>query len=143
MSARLRESPTPLRLTFEVIADPVPMARPRVALRGGRPHGYVPTKTTRPCWEIRQAAIAALGDGEPFSCPVAVSVTAWVRMPASIPKRDRLTALPTRRPDADNFAKTALDGCSPLWADDSQVVTPHRPQAVRGDRLTPTGEPGR
>ena len=110
-------------IRFEVIADPVPMPRPRVAVRGGRAHAYAPSHASAAMWQIRQAAIAALGDGEPLVGPLAVTVTAYLRQPASIPKRDRLTALPTRRPDCDNFAKTALDGCSPLWRDDSQVVT--------------------
>ena len=110
-------------IRFEVRADPVPMPRPRVAVRGGRAHAYVPSHASEALWQIRQAAVAALGDGEPFAGPVSVEVIAYLRQPASIPKRDRLTALPTRRPDADNFAKTAIDGCSPLWADDAQVVT--------------------
>jgi Holliday junction resolvase RusA-like endonuclease len=73
-------------------------------------------------WQIRERALAALGDAPPLQGPLCVTVTAWVRQPASIAKRDRLTALPTRRPDVDNFAKTVLDGCAPLWADDAQVV---------------------
>ena len=109
-------------LSFEVISEPVAMARPRVAVRGGRAHAYVPAKTAQAAWEIRQAAIAALGGGEPFAGPLAVEVTAYLRQPASVPKRDRLAALPVRRPDLDNLAKTALDGCSPLWVDDAQVV---------------------
>ena len=109
-------------LSFEVIAEPVAMARPRVAVRGGRAHAYVPAKTAQAAWEIRQCAVAALGGDEPFAGPLAVEVTAYLRRPASIPMRDRLTALPVRRPDLDNLAKTALDGCSPLWVDDAQVV---------------------
>ena len=122
MIAQLRESTTPRRLSFEVTADPVAMPRPRVALRGGKAHGYVPTHAAEAMWQIRQAAIAALGQAEPFTGPLAVIVTAYLRQPASIPKRDKLTALPTRRPDCDNFAKTVLDGCSPLWRDDAQAV---------------------
>ncbi len=122
------------RLAFVVVADPVAMPRPRVAVRGGRPHGYIPAHAARAMWEIRQAALGALGDQEPLVGPLAVTVTAWLRMPASIPKRDRLTAMPTRRPDADHFAQTALDGCSPLWADDAQVVdlTVRKRYAVTG-----------
>ena len=120
MSAELL--PITRRLAFEVIADPVPMPRPRVAVRGGKAHGYVPSHASEAMWQIRQCALAALGDGEPFAGPLSVAVTAYLRQPASIPKRDRPTALPTRRPDLDNFVKCLLDGCSPLWRDDSQVV---------------------
>ena len=122
MIAQLRDSTTPRRLAFTVYSEPVPMARPRVAVRGGRAHAYVPARTAQAAWEIRQAALIVLGSTEPFAGPLAVEVTAYLRQPASIPKRDKLTALPTRRPDCDNFAKTVLDGCSPLWRDDAQVV---------------------
>lgn len=115
-------APFPRRLAFVVYAEPVAMPRPRVAVRGGKPHGYIPTHAAQAGWEIRQQATEALGDAEPFSGPVAVEVTVYIRQPASIPKRDRLTAMPTRRPDLDNYCKLALDGCSPLWVDDSQVV---------------------
>lgn len=111
-----------MRLSFTVPAEPVAMPRPRVAVRGGRPHGYTPPHAAQAQWEIRQRALAAMGGSPPMQGPLRVTVTAWLRQPASIAKRDRLTALPTRRPDVDNFAKTVLDGCSPLWLDDAQVV---------------------
>lgn len=115
----------PRRRAFEVIADPVAQGRPRVAVRGAKAHAYQPARSAQAQWEIRMAALAALGDQEPFTGPVSVTVSAWVRMPLSLPKRARPTALPTRRPDLDNLLKTVLDGCSPLWRDDSQVVTLH------------------
>ena len=109
-------------LTFTVPDEPVAMPRPRVAVRGGKAHGYVPTKASEAMWRIRQAAVAALGDRPRFEGAVLLTVVAFVRMPASVPKRDRLTALPTKRPDADNYAKLVLDGLSVLWADDAQVT---------------------
>jgi len=136
MSARLQscEAAPPRRLSFEVIAEPLPMARPRVALRGGRAHAYVPGRTAQAAWQIRQAAIAAMGDQAPLSGPLSVEIVAWVRMPASIPKRDRLTARPARRPDVDNYVKTVLDGCSPLLQDDAQVtdLTARKRYAIDG-----------
>ncbi len=136
MIAKLPESATPRRLSFTVPVEPVPMARPRVALRGGRPHGYTPTKTARSCWEIRQCALAALGSAEPFAGPLSVTVVVFLRMPGSVPKRDRLTALPAKRPDLDNYVKCLLDGLSPLWGDDSQVV-----DLVARKRYAVTGSP--
>ena len=109
-------------LTFVVPTVPVAMARPRVAVRGGRAHAYMPAKTQQAAWEIRQSAIAALGDDPPFAGPVALRVTAYVPVPKSLPKRLHGIARPTKRPDLDNLLKTVLDGCSPLWGDDSQVV---------------------
>jgi Holliday junction resolvase RusA-like endonuclease len=61
----------------------------------------------------------------PLGGPVALAVVVYVPMPASIPKRERLTARPERRPDIDNYVKTAMDGLSPLWHDDAQVVELH------------------
>ncbi len=136
MIAQLPESTSPRRVSFEVIADPVAMPRPRVAVRGGKAHGYVPTHAAEAMWQIRQAAIAALGQAEPFTGPLAFTVVVFLRMPGSVPKRDRLTAMPTKRPDLDNYVKTALDGCSPLWGDDSQVV-----DLVARKRYALTGSP--
>jgi len=98
------------------------MPRPRVTVRGGKPHGYTPTGAQAAMWRIRQAAVEALGDRPRFEGAVQLTVVAYVRQPSGIPKRDRLTALPTRRPDTDNYAKTALDGLSVLWLDDAQVT---------------------
>jgi Holliday junction resolvase RusA-like endonuclease len=109
-------------IRFEVPAEPVAMPRPRVAVRGGRAHGYVPSHASEAMWQVRQCALAALGDQAPLSGPLSVDIVAWVRMPANIPRRDRLTARPVKRPDLDNLLKLVLDGCSPLWQDDSQVV---------------------
>ncbi|MGH7667435.1 MAG: RusA family crossover junction endodeoxyribonuclease [Candidatus Dormibacteria bacterium] len=117
-----------------VPAAPVAMARPRVAVRGGHPHAYVPAKTQQAAWQIRQCAIAALGDQEPFSGPVRLTVTAHVPVPKSLPKRLRGIAQPTRRPDLDNYIKLLLDGCSPLWSDDSQVVDLRAVKAYAWDR---------
>lgn len=113
---------SPRRLAFSILCEPVPMPRPRVTIRGGRPHGYIPTGAAQACWEIRQAAARALADEPRFEGAVKVDVTAYLRMPASTPKRDRATALPVRRPDLDNLLKTVLDGLSCLWTDDAQAV---------------------
>jgi Holliday junction resolvase RusA-like endonuclease len=83
----------------------------------------VPAKTAQAAWRIREHVTVALGaDWEPLAGPIRLDVTVWLAQPASMPKRDRLTARPSRRPDLDNFLKTCLDGMSPLWLDDSQVV---------------------
>lgn len=71
---------------------------------------------------IKIAAREALGSEQPFTGPVSVAIWIYRKMPASVPLRDRATIRPTKKPDIDNFVKTALDGCSPLWGDDSQVV---------------------
>ena len=110
-------------IQISVPDEPVAAARPRVAVRGGRAHGYTPSRTAEAVWRIRQAAVAAVGpDWVPLDGPLRLIVVVYVRVPVSLPKRDRLAARPTRRPDLDNYLKTCLDGLSPLWNDDSQVV---------------------
>ena len=82
-----------------------------------------PARTARALWFARHSALVAAGEGwVPLIGPIRLSVTAWLPQPASMSKRDRLTARPIRRPDLDNFLKTCLDGLSPVWLDDSQVV---------------------
>lgn len=108
------------RLTvFEV---PVAKARPRVAVRNGKAHGYTPTKTQQAEWQIRQAWMAQHG-AVPATGPVGLVVTAFLKMPSSMPKKRRLTAQPTPRPDIDNYIKTVLDALNGVaFLDDSQVV---------------------
>lgn len=113
-----------------VIDDPVPMARPRVTVRGSKPHAYVPAKTQISGWKIRQATLEQLErQGTPFDTarllftgPVALRAEVYVRMPKSMPKRLIGVARPTTRPDLDRYLNTLMDGLSPLWDDDSQVV---------------------
>ena len=116
----------PRQYHFTIPDAPVAAARPRVTVRGGRPHGYMPAKTAQAAWRIREHVTAALGASwTPLSGPVALAVVIYLPMPASIPKRERLTARPERRPDLDNYVKVAMDGLSPLWHDDAQVVELH------------------
>lgn len=107
------------RLTFVVPHPPVATGRPMVFGR----RAVTPPRTAEAVRLIREYISERLPTGwEPITGPVEMEVTAVVAMPASIPKRRRATARPDRRPDVDNLAKTALDGCSPLWRDDAQVV---------------------
>ncbi|HUZ70388.1 MAG TPA: RusA family crossover junction endodeoxyribonuclease [Candidatus Saccharimonadales bacterium] len=116
----------PRQWHFTIPDAPVAAARPRVAVRGGRPHGYMPARTAQAAWRIREHVTAALGASwAPLSGPLALAVVVYLPMPASIPKRERSTARPERRPDLDNYVKTAMDGLSPLWSDDAQVVELH------------------
>jgi len=120
---------------FTIPDAPVASGRPRVAVRGGRPHGYMPAKTAQAAWRIREHVTAELGPTwTPLGGPIALAVVVYVPMPASIPKRERLTARPERRPDLDNYVKTAMDGLSPLWDDDAQVVELHAEKRFAVDR---------
>lgn len=106
--------------------EPIASGRPRVVTRGGHAHAYMPSRTAKAQWRIRTALTSAVGPNwHPLEGPIRLTVVAYLRQPSSIPKRDRLTALPFRRPDVDNLAKTVLDGASILWRDDAQVVELH------------------
>jgi Holliday junction resolvase RusA-like endonuclease len=110
-------------LRFVVPDEPVAAARPRVAVQNGHAHAYMPAKTAQAAWRIREHVTAELGpDWHPLAGPLRLDVVMFVPLPASIPRCRRLTARPIRRPDLDNYLKTCLDGLSPLWFDDSQVV---------------------
>ena len=57
-----------------------------------------------------------------------MSITAYVQPPKSMSKKKRLAALndelrPSTRPDVDNYAKAALDGCNAIIFRDDSLVT--------------------
>lgn len=115
-------------VTFSVPGKPVAKGRARVSVRGGHPRLYTPEKTQRYEDAVRIAAAVAMGDRMPLDEPVALSVTAYVQIPASLSKRKRLEAIegrvvPGTRPDADNYAKAALDGCNAILFRDDALVT--------------------
>jgi Holliday junction resolvase RusA-like endonuclease len=98
--------------------EPVPKARPRL----GRGRIFTPRTTEVAEHRIRLAWEREVG-GAPLAGPIALRVVVYLRQPAGVPKRDRLTARPTKRPDLDNFAKTVLDALNHVaYLDDAQVV---------------------
>jgi Holliday junction resolvase RusA-like endonuclease len=115
-------------LTFHVDGVPVAKGRARATTIGGMARLYTPGKTRAYEDRIRCAAAMARGERPPFQGEVTLTVTALVAIPASFSKRKRANAVagiirPTTRPDADNYAKAALDGCNGiLFRDDAQVT---------------------
>lgn len=118
----------PLFVTFSVPGVPVAKGRPRLTMRGTIARAYTPAKTRRYEDLIRLAAVAAMGERLPSEEAVTIIVTAFVAMPKAMSKAKRASALdgtikPVTRPDADNYAKAALDACNAvLFRDDSQVA---------------------
>lgn len=115
-------------ITFSVPGQPVAKGRARVTARGGFARAYTPAKTRKYEDLVRICAAEAMGDREPFDCAVTMTITAYVQPPKSMRKRDLAAALagelnPTTRPDADNYAKAALDGCNAILFRDDSVVT--------------------
>lgn len=105
--------------------EPVGKGRPRFVKATGR--AFTPEKTVR--FEDRLAMAAQLAmNGRPLlEGPLDVHVKIAMSIPASKPKKWQADALagvirPTKKPDADNFAKM-LDACNLIvWADDAQIV---------------------
>lgn len=122
------------RFAFTVYDKPVPQARPRFArLAGGGFRTYIPSKDQNSRFNIRGAFLlcpevlvyeSATTQFQPLTGPLRISVTAWVPMPKNIPKKRRLTAYPTSRPDLDNYTKTVWDALQGYaFVDDKQIVT--------------------
>lgn len=115
---------------IEIILAGVPVGkgRPRFVKSTGR--AFTPEKTVR--FEDRLSIVAqeAMAGRAPLDGPLAVELEVRMPVPLSKPKRWRDAALaglirPTKKPDADNFAK-GLDACNMIvWVDDAQIVELH------------------
>jgi Holliday junction resolvase RusA-like endonuclease len=136
-------------LSFTVHGVPVAKGRPRLTTRGGFARAYTPAKTQRYEDQIRCQAAAAMGELPPIEEAVSVVVTAYVAPPKSMSKKRRLEAAdgivkPLTRPDLDNYAKAALDGCNAIVFRDDSLVTDLivRKRFSERPRLTVTVETG-
>jgi Holliday junction resolvase RusA-like endonuclease len=119
-------------LIFEVPGPPHGKGRPRAARFAGGVRLYTDAATV--AFEDRVAlhATQAAGIVRPIEGPVRVEVCAYRARPkapgVSHEARSGLMLGGARacstKPDADNIAKSVLDGCSlaGLWRDDCQVV---------------------
>lgn len=115
---------------IEIILAGVPVGkgRPRFVKSTGR--AFTPEKTVR--FEDRLSIVAqeAMAGRPPLTGPIELQLEIRMPVPLSKPKRFRDQALhgairPTKKPDADNFAKM-LDACNMIvWVDDSQIVDLH------------------
>jgi Holliday junction resolvase RusA-like endonuclease len=115
-------------LSITIPGVPVAKGRPRFTTQGGFARSYTPAKTQRYEDLIRTEAANAMNGNAPLSEPVCMSITAYVQPPKSMSKKKRLDAIegtlkPTTRPDADNYAKAALDGCNAIIFRDDSLVT--------------------
>lgn len=113
-------------VTFTVPGEPRGKGRPRFARKTGR--AYTDAQTASYENLIKLACQAAMEGREPFDGPVAVHLAAFLKIPTTATHK-RLAAIragdewPTKRPDIENIAKSALDGMNGVaFGDDSQVV---------------------
>lgn len=92
---------------------------------------YTPEKTRNFEENLAWAAQVAMAGRPLYDGPLEVEVWAHMAIPASKPKKWIGAALfglifPTKKPDVDNFAKSALDSCNKVvFVDDAQVVDLH------------------
>ena len=105
------------RVSFEVLGDPVPKARPRTVRKGGRTWSYTPKKVT--VWEKQIREEAERHFDEPFECPVALTLRFYLSRPKSRRKENFVVTTP----DLDNLEKALLDGLNEVaYSDDRLVV---------------------
>ena len=122
-------------LAFVVPGKPHGKGRPRASLRGGTMRMYTDAKTL--AYEDRVAfySTQAMGDKDgPMHGPLRVFIVAYRQRPQKPGRNHECRSgrllegdghrLCTSKPDADNIAKSVLDGCNQagVWLDDVQVA---------------------
>lgn len=121
-------SVAPDLVVVTVPGAPIAKGRPRITTRGRFARAYTPAKTRAYEDLVRCHAVEVMQDRPPIDGAITLTVTAFVAMPKNFSRKKRADALdgilkPVTRPDADNYAKAALDGCNGiLFRDDSQVA---------------------
>ena len=101
--------------------------RARSTAVGGRARTYKAPKQRAAENEILET-ITKVKPSTPLSCPLEVTVDAYLPVPKSFSRMKKAMALsgemrPTTKPDADNLGKNILDCMNGLvWEDDRQIV---------------------
>lgn len=119
-------------ITIEISGIPVAKGRGRIGrLANGRPLIFTPKKTRDNENLIKMSAGKVMGSAAPIETAVALTVMAYLPVPASYSKKKAADALanlnrPITRPDIDNYVKSALDGINGIVIkDDNQVAILH------------------
>lgn len=103
-------------IKFMVYGQPIPKARARTVLRGGKVMTFTPAKTRS--WETLVALEANRYVHKLLEGPVALTVNFFLVKPRSTKRK-----WPTVRPDLDNLLKSVKDAlCGRVFRDDAQVV---------------------
>lgn len=112
-------------LIFTIPGKPKAKARPRVTRSG---HAYTPSETIEYENLVRMAFTTEYPDWKPSDLHVCASIIAFFEIPKSFSKKKKSEIFfgklyPTKKPDADNIAKSILDSLNGIaYHDDSQVV---------------------
>lgn len=122
------------RIFFVVPGEPVPKARPRFTMQGGKALTHTPTSSA--AYEttiglLAHAAMRAQCISEPLAGALHVQVQAFFPVPQSWSKKRKAAASwHASRPDLDNVVKSALDGLNRVaFADDGQVASVYATKA--------------
>ena len=114
---------------FEIPGEPTGKGRPRYANIRGMVRTYTPKKTRDYERHVQQCFRRTLGIQTPLEGPVSVEIRAAFAVPESLSavRKRRCwggSLKPTKKPDADNIAKTVLDALNGLaYRDDASVVS--------------------
>lgn len=118
-----------MKISFFVIGDPKPQARPRVSRRGKFTSVHSPLTQWR-CDVLKEANSIAQSK-EILTCPLFIDITYYFRRPQghygtgknAEKLKDSAPQFHTKKPDIDNLNKAILDaiGDSGLIKNDSQI----------------------
>lgn len=115
-------------ITIEIPGKPVGKGRPKFTMVNGYPMAYTPAETRDYENKVKTCFLNYCHERGDIKLEgnLGASITAYCPIPSSLSKKKRaalnLTPCP-KKPDADNLAKSILDGLSGyLFDDDNQIV---------------------
>lgn len=117
-----------MAIRIVVEGTPVAKGRPRFSIIAGHVNAYTDGKTRKYEDRIKQAARIVMIGRAPLEGALAVKVMVTLIPPVSWSKKKRQEAVegsrrPAVRPDADNYAKAAIDACNKIvFNDDAQIT---------------------
>lgn len=120
-----------LVVSFKVDGVPVAKGRPKFRSLGKFVSTYTPKKTKEYEELVAIKARQAMGETEPLETPIRAFLHFYLPIPVSYSKKRTQACLDgsekhTKKPDADNAAKSVLDAMNGIcYVDDSQIVDLH------------------
>lgn len=107
---------------------PIAKGRPRFARRGNFVSTYTPKKTADYASLVEAEALVSMAGSKPMEGALSCRIDCYMPIPKSTSKNDTQKMLSghihhTKKPDADNIAKNALDPLNKIvFNDDAQIV---------------------
>lgn len=113
---------------IEIVLAGAPMGKERVRFVKATGRTFTPERTVNYEGRLALAGQGAMAGRPLLIGPLAITVDAYMPIPASKPKKWQAAALsgeikPTSKPDIDNICKAACDALNlVVWADDATIV---------------------